>query len=50
MADPSGVEHVRGYCGLCIARCGTVATVEDGFLSIEHDRVTVVSDSAALAG
>jgi F-type H+-transporting ATPase subunit epsilon len=25
-----------------------VATVEDGFLSVEHDRVTVVSDSAAL--
>jgi F-type H+-transporting ATPase subunit epsilon len=27
-----------------------VATVDDGFLSIEHNRVTVVSDSARLAG
>ena len=27
-----------------------VADVEDGFLSVEHDRVTVVSDSASLAG
>jgi F-type H+-transporting ATPase subunit epsilon len=25
-----------------------VAEVEDGFLSIDHDRVTVVSDTAAL--
>ncbi len=25
-----------------------IAEVEDGFLSIEHDRVTVVSDSASL--
>lgn len=27
-----------------------VAAVDDGFLSVEHDRVTVVSDSARLAG
>lgn len=26
-----------------------VATTDGGFLSVEHDRVTVVSDSAALA-
>jgi F-type H+-transporting ATPase subunit epsilon len=26
-----------------------VARVDDGFLSVEHDRVTVVSDSASLA-
>lgn len=25
-----------------------VATVDGGFLSVEHDRVTIVSDSAAL--
>jgi hypothetical protein len=24
------VDHVKGYCGLCIARCGTIATVADG--------------------
>ena len=27
-----------------------VAMLEDGFLSIEHDRVTLVSDSASLTG
>jgi F-type H+-transporting ATPase subunit epsilon len=27
-----------------------VAAVDDGFLSVEHNRVTVVSDSARLAG
>ena len=38
MADSSGVEHVHGYCGLCIARCGTVATVEDGrFTRLDPD-------------
>jgi F-type H+-transporting ATPase subunit epsilon len=26
-----------------------VATLDGGFLSVEHDRVTVVSDSAAIA-
>jgi F-type H+-transporting ATPase subunit epsilon len=26
-----------------------VATIDGGFISVEHDRVTVVSDSAALA-
>jgi F-type H+-transporting ATPase subunit epsilon len=26
-----------------------LATVDGGFLSVEHDRITVVSDSAALA-
>ena len=32
------IEHVHGYCGLCIARCGTVATVEDGrFTRLDPD-------------
>jgi len=30
MADHAGVQRVHGYCGLCIARCGSVAVVEDG--------------------
>src|ERR1700704_3015412 len=30
MAHDSGTRHIHGYCALCIARCGTVATVEDG--------------------
>jgi anaerobic selenocysteine-containing dehydrogenase len=28
--DIPNVQHVHGYCSLCIARCGTVATVTDG--------------------
>jgi len=32
------VDHVKGYCGLCIARCGTVATVADGrFIRLDPD-------------
>src|ERR1700731_1358587 len=29
-ATSQTVDRIRGYCGLCIARCGTVATVENG--------------------
>ncbi len=33
-----GVDYVKGYCGLCIARCGTVATVTDGrFTRLDPD-------------
>ena len=39
MADHRGTRHVHGYCALCIARCGTVATVEDGrFTRLDPDR------------
>jgi anaerobic selenocysteine-containing dehydrogenase len=32
------VDHVKGYCGLCIARCGTVATVVGGrFTRLDPD-------------
>ena len=32
------LKQIPGYCGLCIARCGTVATVEDGrFTRLEPD-------------
>ena len=38
MADHPGVQHIQGYCGFCIARCGTVATVEDGrFTRLDPD-------------
>src|SRR5216683_4208880 len=38
MADPTGTERIHGYCGLCIARCGCVAVVEDGrFTRLEPD-------------
>ena len=38
MADQSSVQRIQGYCSLCIARCGTVAVVEDGrFTRLEPD-------------
>src|ERR1700751_3076695 len=30
LADTPTARHVKGYCSLCLARCGTVATVTDG--------------------
>lgn len=32
--DIPSVRQVQGYCGLCIARCGTVATITDGRFTI----------------
>src|SRR5262245_31383776 len=29
-ADVEGTQQIAGFCGLCIARCGTIATVEAG--------------------
>ena len=38
MADDIGVRRIQGFCGLCIARCGTVATVQDGrFIRLDPD-------------
>src|SRR3989449_4935003 len=38
MADTSSTQRIQGYCGLCIARCGTVATVEEGrFTRLDPD-------------
>ncbi|HXU91824.1 MAG TPA: molybdopterin-dependent oxidoreductase [Methylomirabilota bacterium] len=38
MADHTSVQKIHGYCGFCIARCGTVATVEDGrFTRLDPD-------------
>jgi anaerobic selenocysteine-containing dehydrogenase len=38
MADPTSTQRVHGYCGLCIARCGCIAVVEDGrFARLEPD-------------
>src|SRR5574340_217564 len=37
-AGRPGVRRVRGHCGLCIARCGAIATVEDGrFTRLDPD-------------
>jgi len=32
-AEIPSVRLVPGYCSLCIARCGTVATVTDGIFT-----------------
>ena len=38
MTNLTGTRRVHGYCGLCIARCGCVAVVEDGrFTRLEPD-------------
>jgi anaerobic selenocysteine-containing dehydrogenase len=38
MAVPSSTARIHGYCGLCIARCGCVAEVEDGrFVALHPD-------------
>jgi anaerobic selenocysteine-containing dehydrogenase len=38
MDGPIGTRKVHGYCSLCIARCGTVATVENGrFTRLDPD-------------
>jgi anaerobic selenocysteine-containing dehydrogenase len=38
MAVRSSTERIQGYCGLCIARCGYVAVVEDGhFVALQPD-------------
>src|SRR6266516_6545593 len=37
-AEIPSVQQVQGYCSLCIARCGTVATVTDGrFTRLDPD-------------
>src|SRR5262252_5899131 len=37
-AEVPNVRQVQGYCSLCIARCGTVATVENGrFTRLDPD-------------
>ncbi len=34
----TSTQHIHGYCGLCVARCGTVAVVENGgFARLEPD-------------
>jgi anaerobic selenocysteine-containing dehydrogenase len=38
MPDHATERRIQGYCALCIARCGTVAVVEDGrFMRLEPD-------------
>jgi anaerobic selenocysteine-containing dehydrogenase len=38
MADRPGEHRIHGYCGLCIARCGCVAVVDEGrLIALEPD-------------
>lgn len=38
MGDDANQQRIHGYCGLCVARCGTVAVIEDGrFTRLEPD-------------
>ena len=38
MADSADVQRLHTFCGLCIARCGAIAVVEDGrFTRLEPD-------------
>ncbi|MGE0823474.1 MAG: molybdopterin-dependent oxidoreductase [Candidatus Binatia bacterium] len=38
MTNHASRQRIHGYCGLCIARCGTVATVEGGrFTRLDPD-------------
>jgi len=38
IADYTATQRIQGYCGLCVARCGTVAVVENGrFTRLEPD-------------
>lgn len=38
MTEHTSTQRIHGYCGFCIARCGTVATVDDGrFIRLDPD-------------
>lgn len=37
-ADQPSIQRIPGYCALCVARCGSVAVVENGrFVALEPD-------------
>ena len=37
-ADQAATERIRGYCALCISRCGSIAVVDNGrFVALEPD-------------
>src|SRR3982074_1427491 len=38
LANQGDTERVRGYCALCVSRCGSIAVVEnDRFVALEPD-------------
>jgi anaerobic selenocysteine-containing dehydrogenase len=51
MADSTSGQRVHGYCGLCIARCGCVAVVEDGrFTRLEPDPAQPTGEALCAKG
>jgi anaerobic selenocysteine-containing dehydrogenase len=37
-ADNGSIERIAGYCALCVSRCGSIATVENGrFVALDPD-------------
>src|SRR5262245_27596639 len=51
MDGHTGVQHIHGFCGLCIARCGTVATVDDGrFTRLDPDPSHPTGDAICAKG
>lgn len=38
LADNQSSGRIRGYCGLCVSRCGSIAVIENGrFVALEPD-------------
>jgi anaerobic selenocysteine-containing dehydrogenase len=48
---PAGTDRVRGYCPLCISRCGIVSVVEDGRLvAVEPDHAHPTGGAVCVKG
>ena len=47
-ADVEGTQQIAGFCGLCIARCGTIATVEGWALHTACSPIQAIPTGAAL--
>lgn len=38
MVDLANIQRIKGYCGLCVARCGSIAVIENGrFMRLDPD-------------
>ena len=38
VTDEPSIERIRGYCALCVSRCGSIAVIKDGrFEALEPD-------------
>ena len=51
MANHPGTQRIHGYCALCLAHCGTVATVENGrFTRLDPDPSHPTGQAMILVG